>query len=149
VSKIFIFAKGFTLLEILLVIGIISILLILVVPISLDFYKNQEIETQTQFLIQTLRRAQLEAVSGELDSPFGVSISSQNYTLFKGNSYMGRDTRYDEIFDLPEIIQPSGISEVVFSKLEGKPSVTGNIILSNNSNTKIININLLGRINLQ
>jgi hypothetical protein len=115
----------------------------------LDFYKNQEIETQTQFLIQTLRRAQLEAMSGELDSFFGVSISSQNYTLFKVDSSMGRDTKYDEIFDLPEIIQPSGISEVVFSKFEGKPSVTGNIILSNNSNTKIININLMGRINLQ
>ena len=148
-SKIFIFAKGFTLLEILLVIGIISILLVLVVPISLDFYKNQEIETQTQFLIQTLRKAQLEAMSGELDSSFGVSISSQNYTLFKGNSYTSRDIRYDETFDLPEIIQPSGISEVVFSKSEGKPSVTGNLILSNNSNTKIININLMGRINLQ
>lgn len=121
-SKIFIFAKGFTLLEILLVIGIISILLILVVPISLGFYKNQEIETQTQFLIQTLRRAQLEAMSGELDSSFGVSISSQNYTLFKGNSYMSRDARYDEIFDLPKLSSQAVFLKLYFLSLKVSPA---------------------------
>jgi len=140
---------GFTLLEILLVIGIISILLILIIPVSLDFYRNQELETQTQFLIQTLRRAQLKAMSVEFDSSYGVYISNQNYILFKGNSYLTRDARYDEVFNVPGIISMSGISEVVFSKLEGKPSTTGNIILSINSGAETISINGIGRINLQ
>jgi prepilin-type N-terminal cleavage/methylation domain-containing protein len=162
VSGLFIFQKGFTrqnfveqklggftLLEILLVIGIVSILLVTTVPIGLDFFRNQQLGTQTQFLIQTLRRAQIKAMSVELDSSFGVYISNHNYTLFKGNSYLSRDNQYDEVFNLSEIINPSGVLEVVFSKFEAKPSATGNIILSSNSSTETININEMGRINLQ
>ena len=140
---------GFTLLEILLALGIISILLAMIVPVSLDFYKSQELETQTQFLIQTLREAQSKSMSVELDSPFGVYVGNQSFILFKGNSYAGRDVQYDEIFDFPKIISLSGISEIVFSKSEGKPNIIGNIILSSNSNVETININEMGRINLQ
>jgi type II secretory pathway pseudopilin PulG len=114
---------GFTLLEILLVIGIISILLVFIVPISLDFYKSQQLETQTQSVIQTLRRAQSKATVVELDSSFGVYFGVSNYTLFKGSSYFdsGRDSQYDEIFDLPEIINVGGLNEIVFLKSEGIP----------------------------
>jgi type II secretory pathway pseudopilin PulG len=151
VSKLFIFEKSFTLLEILLVIGIISILLAFIVPVSLDFYRSQQLEIQTQSIIQTLRRAQSKATVVELDSSFGVYFGASNYTLFKGSSYSdsGRDSQYDEIFDLPGLINLTGLSEVVFSKFEGKPNVTGNIILSSDSDTKTININQVGRINLQ
>jgi len=150
VSKLFIFEKSFTLLEILLVIGIISVLLVFIVPVSLDFYKSQQLEVQTQSIIQTLRRAQSKATVVELDSSFGVYFGTSNYTLFKGNSYLlSRDVQYDEIFDLPGLINLTGLSEVVFSKFEGKPNVTGNIILSSDSDTKTININQVGRINLQ
>jgi prepilin-type N-terminal cleavage/methylation domain-containing protein len=114
---------GFTLLEILLVIGIISILLVFIVPISLDFYKSQQLETQTQSVIQTLRRAQSKATVVELDSSFGVYFGTSNYTLFKGSSYFdsGRDSQYDEIFDFPEIINIGGLDEIVFLKSEGVP----------------------------
>jgi len=140
--------KAFTLLEILLVIGIISALLVAIIPMGLDFYKNQELSTQIQFLIQTLRRAQSKAMSIELDSPFGVRVNTQNYVLFKGTSYLTRDTPYDEVFDLPQIINSSGLSEVVFSKLEGKPNVTGNITLSSNNKSRTININDFGTVSL-
>jgi type II secretory pathway pseudopilin PulG len=142
------YLTGFTLLEILLAIGIISFLLVAIIPLGLDFYKNQELDTQTQFLIQTLRRAQLKAMSSELDSPFGIRINNQNYVLFKGNSYLTRDTPYDEIFDLPQIIKSSGLSEVVFSKFEGKSNATGNIILSIDNKSRIININYFGTVSL-
>jgi len=123
VSKLFIFEKSFTLLEILLVIGIISILLVFIVPLSLDFYKSQQLEAQTQSVIQTLRRAQSKAMAMELDSPFGIYFGTSNYTLFKGSFYSdpGRDLQYDEIFDLPEIINVSGLNEIVFLKSEGVP----------------------------
>ena len=141
--------KGFTILEILLVIAIIATLLAFIFPLGLDFYKSQQLETQSQVLIQTLRRAQLKAISIDLDSPFGVYLTEDSFTLFKGNSYLTRDSQYDEVFDLPEIINVSGLSEIIFSKFEGKPNVMGNIILSSNSEDEIININEMGRINLQ
>jgi len=113
--------KGFTLIEILLVVGILMILAILTLPITFDFYRSQQLNTYAQELTQTLRRAQLKAMSVESGSSFGVYLTDDNYTLFKGSSFENRDLQYDEVFDLPQIITISGIKEVVFLKFEGIP----------------------------
>lgn len=141
--------KGFTLLEILLVISIIVVLAVLIFPLSLNFYKNQQLESHSQQILQVLRRAQLKAMAIEEDSSFGVHFDNdeKKYTLFKGNSYSPADLNNEE-FDFPGIITISGPSEVVFSKLEGMPSFIGDIILSSNGLTRTININPIGRINL-
>lgn len=142
--------NGFTLLEILIVISLISILASFVVSIGLDFYKSQQLETHSQGVLQTLRRAQLKAMSVELDSSFGVYLTDDNYTLFKGNSYAERDSQYDEVSDLPQVITLNNPpKEVVFSKFEGKPSLIGNIILNSNGQSRRISINKVGRINLE
>jgi len=116
--------NSFTLIELLIVIGIIAILASFSFLFGLDFYKSQQLESQTQTILQTLRRAQSKAMSVELDSSFGVYFTDQNYILFKGNSYAERDPQCDEVFDLPEIINVSGLSEVVFLKFEGLPKGT-------------------------
>jgi len=113
--------KGFTLIEILITIFLIVILASFIVSVGLNFYKSQQLEVYSQAVLQTLRRAQSKTVSVELDSSFGVYLTNNNYTLFKGNSYDTRDVQYDEVFDLPEIIKVSGLSEVVFLKTEGLP----------------------------
>jgi len=41
------------------------------------------------------------------------------------------------------------LSEIVFSKLTGVPNKTGNIILKLGKDSRTININSIGRINLQ
>jgi len=141
--------RAFTLIEILFVIGILAILVTLASPLALDFYKSQQLDTHTQGIIQTLRRAQLKAMSIENNSNFGVYLTNDNYTLFKGGSYGARDIQFDEVSDLPQILTVSGLSEIVFSKFEGMPSVTGTIILSNNGDNLTISINEMGRINLE
>ena len=112
---------GFTLIEILIVIFLIFILASFVVSVGLNFYKSQQLESQSQTILQTLRRAQSKAMSVEMDSSFGVYFANDHYILFKGNSYLTRDTQYDEVFDSPEIINVSGLNEIVFLKFEGLP----------------------------
>ena len=141
--------KALTLVEILIIVALLAILASFTFPMGLDFYRSQQLETKTQEVIQTLRRAQLKAISQELDSNYGVYFTQQNYILFKGNSYLTRDSQYDEIFNFSAIMNISGLNEITFSRLEGKPSVTGNIVLSSNGNTATININEIGRINLE
>jgi prepilin-type N-terminal cleavage/methylation domain-containing protein len=142
--------NSFTLVELLIVIGIIAILASFSLFLGFDFYKSQQLETQTEKILQTLRRAQAKSMSVELDSSFGVYFDNNNkkYILFKGNSYSPQDP-YNEEFDLPTIINLSGLSEIVFSKSEGKPNLTGNIILTVNSKQRIININEIGKIEIQ
>lgn len=112
--------KGFTLVEIILVVSIFIILTAVLVPIGLGFYANQQLESNTQELIFNLRRAQEKSMSVEEDSSFGIYFEDDKYILFKGNSYSERDFSYDEVFVLPRIINREGDSEIVFSKFNGE-----------------------------
>ena len=112
--------KGFTLFEVLITFGILAFL-VGFVSFGLDFYKRQELENQTNDVLETLRRAQFKAISVESDSSYGVYLTNANYTLFKGQSFSQRDSRFDEVFNLPAIIRIEGLSEIVFLKSEGIP----------------------------
>ena len=140
--------KGFSLVEILIVVAILAFLFVLMVPSGIQFYRTQQLDTVTEEIVQALRKVQLNSMSVKNDSAFGVYFSSGQYVLFRGNSYLSRDQ--EEIFEILNDISFSGdISEVVFSKLSGDPNNIGNLILTLNNKTKTININSLGRINLE
>lgn len=144
--------RGISLIEYLLVVIGISILFVFVLAISLDFYKDQQLQNYTQEILQSLRRAQLKSMSVELDSNFGVYITDNKYTLFKGNFYneIGRDTQYDEVFDLSGLITiQDSPKEVIFSRIEGNPNTAGSIILNSDNQSRVITINEIGRINLE
>jgi len=144
--------KGFTLLEILLVILIIVFLVALIFPLGLDFYKSQQLQAHSQQILQTLRKAQLKAMAVEGGSSFGVHFDNTNkkYVLFKGDFYEpANPDPSDEEFNFPSVITVSGLLEVVFSRYEGKPIPLGNIIINGDDLTYTININEIGRINLE
>ena len=144
--------QGFTLIEILLVIAIIVALALFTLPIGIRFYKIQQLDSATDGIVQSLRRAQLKALS-QGDNSFGVYVGSGQtgqYSLFKGNSYEHRTD--EEVFKINSSISFSNVSEVVFSKLEGLPTITGqgnDIILTTDTGTKTIDINEMGRVNLE
>jgi len=141
--------KAFTLVEILLVLGITTILVSVILTMGIDFYNTRQLDIHARGIVQSLRKAQSKAAASENDSNFGVFLTNDNYILFKGDSYALRDSQYDEIFDLPQVLTVGGIQEIVFSKSEGLPSVSGNIVLSNDTDGRTININPIGRINLE
>lgn len=140
------YRKGFTLVEVLLVLSIIILLITLTIPLGIRFYSTRQLDVSENGIVQTLRRAQIKAMSMERDSAFGVYITSEEYVLFKGDSYIARDISYDEIFDLPDNLSITGLSEIVFSKLKGTPSDTGTITLFLDNRTESININEMGMI---
>ncbi|KPJ71356.1 hypothetical protein AMJ50_02600 [Parcubacteria bacterium DG_74_3] len=141
--------KGFTLVELMLVIGILALLIVVSLPLAMNFYKTRQLDVYENGIVQALRRAQLKSMSVEADSSFGVYISndSKKYVLFKGNSYNTRDNVWDEVFELPDNLSVGGLTEVVFTKLKGIPSNTGNIFLIIDNRSEIININEAGRVN--
>lgn len=149
--------KGFTSIEIVLVLGILLILVLVAVPFFQSFSVSHQLDTNTQEILNALRRAQAAAMGSKENSKFGVYLgtgSGASYTFFRGDSYATRDTEYDEVYTLPQTIALSlnigGGSEIVFGKLKGAPSVTGTVTLTSvNNETRVLNINQVGRINLQ
>ncbi|MCZ2845757.1 MAG: hypothetical protein O2U61_04565 [Candidatus Bathyarchaeota archaeon] len=130
-----------------LTIAILVSLIIISLPLGINFYRTRQLDTHENGVVQVLRRAQLKSRSIDDDSSFGVYITTDRYILFKGSSYSDRDPTYDEVSDIPGGFIISGISEVVFSKFQGLPSTTGSIILTTDTKSETIYINEVGNIN--
>lgn len=81
------------------------------------------------------------------DTTWGVKVQSGSIVLFKGATYAGRDPAFDEVFNMPGTITPSGLGEVVFAKFSGEPQAMGTVTLtSSTSETRTITINEKGTI---
>lgn len=131
-----------------MVIGILAFLIVVSLPLAINFYKTRQLDVHENGIVQALRRAQLKAMSIEADSSFGIYITSGQYILFRGDSY-SPDDPYNEVFDLPDNLSVAGLSEIVFSRLRGTPSDTGTITLTIDNQSGTININEVGRINYE
>lgn len=139
--------SGFTLLEMLLSVSILALLAVIATPVYQSFQVRNDLEIAKNVAIESLRRAQTLSQSGVGDSAWGVYFSSGDITIFKGPTFATRSLGFDELFDVPASISGSGLSEVVFSKLEGLPSATGTITLTSNTNeTRNITINTKGMV---
>jgi len=134
--------RGFTLVEALLVLALLS----LVVGLSLPIYQGLQVKTnldaQESIIAQTLRRAQSLSRAMSNDSSWGVLVGTSTVSLFSGNSYAFRNANYDEIFDLPASVIPATTTEIVFSKYLGWPNAAATITLTtvnNDSRNLVIN----------
>lgn len=138
---------GFTLLEMLLSVAAIGIIIMIGVPVYQSLQVRNDLDVGATTIAQMSRRAEVLSQTAQGDSNWGVKIQSGSIVIFKGTSYSGRDTSYDEIISLPTSITPTGVSEIVFDKVTGFPQTTGTTTLTSTSNeVKNININAKGTI---
>lgn len=120
--------EGFTLLELIVVIGIIGVAAGISVPVYRDYQIRSDLYLATEQVTQGLGRAQMRAQSAEEDDAWGFYVPAG--VLFKGESYATRDPSFDELYPMPATIGVTGILEVAYSKIEGKPSLTGPVTLT-------------------
>lgn len=136
--------KGFSLLEVLLAISILTIIAGIFTPIYGYFYNRNNLDLAAQQTVQSIRHAQILAKNSERDADWGVYLNSNLITVFKGGAYLTRDTLYDESEGLPGGTTASLPTEIVFSKASGTPKTFPSITLSQNNESKIITINSQG-----
>jgi prepilin-type N-terminal cleavage/methylation domain-containing protein len=140
-------SSGFTLLEVLLSVTIMTIIVGISVPVYETFVRRNDMDLAAQNLVLTLRRAQSYARSVKSDAVWSVEVESGAVTLFQGTDFGSRDTAFDESFPLPPSVTPSGLTEVQFSKFNALPSTTGSITLTSSaSGTRVITINAKGTV---
>ena len=138
---------GFTLLEVILSIVLISIITAVTIPLYESAFTRNELAVAEHTLMHTLRRASARAAASENDSPWGVYIQLASVTIFQGSSYALRNQTVDEIWEFASGITPSGATEIVFSKLTGEPQTPSSITLTTNSGqVKTIVINEKGMV---
>lgn len=123
-------SRGFTLLEILLVVAIISIIAGFSMPVYQSFQVKNDLDIAAQTIATDFRRAQTLAEASDGDNTWGVEVLSGSITVFQGASYATRVAAFDEISSLPPTITPSGLAEVIFDRLTGQALSAGTVTLT-------------------
>ncbi len=139
-------ANGFTILELLLTIAIVSITAALASPFLQTFQLTADLDTQASTVSSTLRRAQQYSIQGRNTGSWGVyfDTSASQFILFNGVSYFDRDQELDQEFDYNEqiVISTDFGDEIIFSEYLGVPSESGSIsMMSSNNALRTIDIN--------
>lgn len=129
--------KGFTLIELVVVLGLVVLFTGLAIPALRIAQKDSELSNEALHMVAVLRLAQSRTVSSDQASQYGVffdtSTSPDRYILFKGSSYAARDVAADEVNTLPASVEISGITlpgvETVFQKVSGTTLGIGSVTL--------------------
>lgn len=116
--------RGFTALEILIVIAILAILLATILPSFTNFRRSSLLNTDTMNLVTLINRARLLSVSSKYDEQYGIHLESGKAVLFRGATYSaGASTNETHLFStgltLSSIAINGGGSEVLFEKVTG------------------------------
>lgn len=120
--------RAFTLVELLLVLGIFTLAVGMTIPLYLQYQIRSDLDSATHQISQAIGRAQILSQSGERGGSWGVYIWS-GVTLYQGGSYATRDATFDEQTPFPTTLVASGLQDVSFSPIEGRPTATGSIII--------------------
>jgi len=119
---------GFTLPELIVVLGILMILLSLSTVNLLTIYGKTSLSTKTSILISDIKQQQLKSMLGDtegetLADSYGIYFEQNRYILFKGTSYSASDP-LNFALNLESDLQFSNItfpqSQIVFSQGSGE-----------------------------
>jgi len=140
--------KSFSLLEVMLSIGIVVIISGIYIPVYLSYQHRNGLDIAVNSTVGTLRRAQSLARAVTGDRSWGVKIQNQQVTLFRGTSYALREPALDENINLPTNVTAT-TNEVVFSKFTGRAAGTGTTItlVTSDNEQKNVNVNQEGTVN--
>lgn len=145
------YENGFSVVELLIAIVIITILAGLGLFLSMDLYRSHTFRADEKMFISILQKARVRSLSNINQSKHGVKLDGDDFVLFQGADYATRNVSLDESFPVGSgmtIAWPAP-SEVVFDQLNGNIDagfLTGDIIIMGPGQTATILLNSEGRI---
>ncbi len=137
--------KGFTLIEVLVVMGIVAVLFAVGDLIDFGSLGRRTLGSEEVTLVSILQRARSESMNNINALPHGVHVEEKNFVIFE-DSYDEKDSSNQKIPRNTNIdISPLDY-EVTFAQLSGNPDNTDDISISDKVQTKTIKISEMGLI---
>lgn len=144
--------KGFTLIEVLIVIGISGIITLFAGTNLLGFQKSTSLRTTADELVANMQKVQSLSVSAKGNFAYGIHFDSSYYEIFIGTTY--NPSSPDNVrINLPngialQNVQFSPSGDIVFEKLTGYPDYSGALDVVLGSEKVTVTVNSLGVINI-
>ena len=151
------FKKGFTLLEILIVISILLITISIVVGPFSSFRNRSVLNAEVENISTLLNEARSKTLTSLADSEYGVHFETSRIVFFKGNLFTEPDADNQEIIFNP-VVSISNISlngagaDVIFNRLTGKTDEDGTITIelaSDSTTNNVVHIYTTGAIEIK
>lgn len=143
--------RGFSLIEILLVVAILAIVLSIGMPITSRFQVDSQLNETAELLTENIRLAVQDSQAGWQDTRFGLKFIENQYVVFQGNDYAGRLVAKDRIVPIMEALRIelnlSPVTDEIRFNRQGLSAVSGQIkIIHNDGASKTLFINNMGLI---
>ena len=149
--------KGFSLIELLITIGIVAVLGTIGTMNLVNYRSRNILDLQTQEIVATLRDAQSRSISQENGRPWGIHFENPTsdpdyYSLFASSTYNSSDINSTTTLNSAVVfLDPSSgnSKNVTFSAVTGLPSAADSITIAlntNNSASSTITISAYGQI---
>lgn len=145
--------QGVTLLETLLVIGILVVLAVAGSGIYRNYSKNVEFESNVSALVSDLRSVQSKAINGEEGLKWGIRFvngGSDYYEIFStATDYTGASVKrtvylsYGIIFSDPT---EGGNKDIIFNRIRGTVDSQTQVEISFEGSMKTVVVNTIGNI---
>jgi len=139
--------SGFTLVELLVTLAIISILAVVIFNALSNFRKNQALTMDTETVVEILRQARNQTLTSKNSSVYGVHFASPDITIFTGAVYdPNSTTNIKFVLSSTDTILSVNLngagSDVIFKRLTGETDQYGTVVISSPqiSKTKTVTI---------
>jgi len=140
--------KGFSLVELLIVISIMLIMAAVAVPIYGNMQTSSQLNENSTLIAQTIRIARQNSISRLNNSNYGVKFFTNSFVIYQGASYSARVAAYDRTTTLDSaltLVTTLTNNEINFTLGTGMPNVIGVVTLNHaTGGTKTITINSYG-----
>jgi prepilin-type N-terminal cleavage/methylation domain-containing protein len=134
--------KGFTTIELLLVIAIVAIFAGMSLFFSMDSLRGYQIQSQKEEVLNLLQVARQKSMSNISEKAFGVRLESNKAILFESPFVLNAASNYVVNLSGDVSISSAGLPyEVVFSRLSGTTNSTSFKIQNSASTVLTISIN--------
>jgi prepilin-type N-terminal cleavage/methylation domain-containing protein len=145
--RISIFKKGYTLLEVLIVISIIGIVASIIISGFREMQFRHELDLNAEKVVEIIREARSRTLSSQNASQYGVHIGTTDLTTFVGTAYVA-GTATNVKYNLTgtdtiiAVTLTGGGSDIVFRRLSGETAQDGTITISssNTGATRVVTV---------
>ncbi len=112
--------EGFTFVEIILTLALLTLIVGITVPVSVNMYYRFSFNRAEDTVMTALQEARSRSLYGAERGDWGVYISPEQSVLFQGESFAERQQHLDTLLGVPDNIVEEEV-EVVFRHFYGEP----------------------------